>query len=152
VSSSYFTDEAPVRVTPVTPVAAQLARAFDALARESAGSYREVLRRLDHLRVRIRVDDERFDVATDAARGLVQVDRAAGDARVTIETTRAVVRDVLAGRCTLAEVLRAGSLTACGTLRDLVAVLHALEAFVHGAARSRETARMFGDFQTEGVV
>jgi hypothetical protein len=149
VSSSYFTDEP---VAQVTPVAAQLARAFDALARESTGTHRQMLRRLDQLRVRIRVDEEQFDIAADAARGLVQVDRVDGDARVTIETTRVVVRDVLAGGCTLPEVLRAGTLTARGTLRDLVAVFSALEVFVHGAVRSRATAGLFEDFQTEGGV
>jgi hypothetical protein len=134
----------------VTPVATQLAVALDALARESTATHRQMLRRLDGVRVRIRVDDERFDFATDAARGLVHVEPVAGDAHVTIETSRAVVREVLAGRDTLAGALRTGALTALGALHDLVAVLSALEAFVHGAVRSRATAALFEDFQAEG--
>jgi hypothetical protein len=148
VSSSYSTDDE----TATTTVSEQLACALDAISRESTVTYGQMLRRLDRVRVRIRVDDELFDVASDAARGFMRVEAVDGDARVAIETSRAVVRNVLAGRSTLAEVLRSGALTANGTLRDLVAVLSALEAFVHGAIRSRATAALFGDFQTEGAV
>jgi hypothetical protein len=148
VSSSYSTDDE----TTTTTVSEKLARALDAISRESTVTYGQMLRRLDRVRVRIRVDDELFDVASDAARGLMRVEAVDGDACVVIETSRAVVRNVLAGRSTLAEVLRSGALTAHGTLRDLVAVFSALEAFVHGAIRSRATAALFGDFQTEGAV
>jgi len=147
VSSNSSTDDGPP-----TPVATQLSGAFNALARESTVTHRQMLRRLDQVRVRIRVDDELFDIATDAARGVVQVEQVDGEARVTIATSRAVVHDVLAGRRTLPEVLREGTLTAYGALRDLVAVLSALEAFVHGAVRSRATAELFEDFETEGAV
>jgi hypothetical protein len=149
VSSNCSTDE---ELTSATAVATQLARALDAIARESTVTYGLMLRRLDWVRVRIRVDDELFDVASDAARGVLRVEPVDGEARVVIETSRAVVRDVLAGRSTLPEVLRSGALTARGTLRDLVAVLSALEAFVHGAVRSRATAELFHDFQTEGAA
>jgi hypothetical protein len=148
VSSNSSTDE---QMT-TTTVAAQLARALDAIAREATVTYGQMVRRLDRVRVRIRVDDELFDVASDVARGFLRVEPVGGDARVMIETSRAVVRDVLAGRSTLPEVLRTEELTARGTLRDLVAVLSALEAFVHGAVRSRATAALFEDFQTEGAA
>jgi hypothetical protein len=107
-------------------------------------------RRLGRLRVRISVDDEVFEVAREE--DTVRVSDADGSATVFIETSRAVVRDVLSGRCTLAATLREDALRARGALRDLVAVLAALEAFVHGAVRCEGLAALFDEFQTERVA
>ena len=39
-----------------------------------------------------------------------------------------------------------------GALRDLVAVLAALDAFVHGAVRCAAMSDLFDEFQTERVA
>ena len=123
---------------------------FVLLDRDVPRAHTEIGNRLGGLRVRLIVDDEVFDVANvDGGPGVVD---AADDVSVTIATTQAVVRDVLAGRRTLAEVLRADALRARGALRDLVAVLAALDAFVHGAVRCRAMSDLFDDFRTERVA
>jgi hypothetical protein len=57
------------------------------------------------------------------------------------------VRSVLAGDRSLADALRDDALVARGSLRDLVTVLAALDAFVHGAVRCREMPELFEEFQ-----
>jgi hypothetical protein len=131
-------------------VAAQLTRAFELLAYDCCAAHTEMARRLGERRVRIGVDDETFDVAS--LRGLVRVCDPEGDALVTIDTSRALVRQVLAGACTLEQALRNDSLRARGALRDLVAVLAALEAFVHGAVRCAAMPQLFDRFHTERVA
>ena len=133
--------------SPIAGTAARLARAFDVMAGEAERAHDAIARRLGRRRVRIRVDDEAFDVV--AVHGAPQVTKPEGDALVTIETSRALVRSVLAGRVTLAEGLRTDALRARGALRDLVAVLSALEAFVHGAVRCAAMPELFDDFQRE---
>jgi hypothetical protein len=133
-----------------TAVAEQLDRAFRILACDVPVAHREVALRLGAVRVRIHIDDEVLDVA--CAHEQPQVLSPSGAAAVTFATTRATVRDVLAGRSTLAEVLRNDTLRARGTLRDLVAVLAALDAFVHGAIRCEAMPELFDEFQTERVA
>jgi hypothetical protein len=127
-----------------------LTSAFELLARDVQAAYTEIARRLGERRVRISVDGETFDVA--APEGLARVCRPEGDPVVTIETTRALVRQVLAGACSLEQALHDDSLRARGTLHDLVAVLAALEAFVHGAVRCEAMPKLFDQFQTEKVA
>jgi hypothetical protein len=74
------------------------------------------------------------------------------EADVAIGTSRATIREVLAGTTTMDEALHTDGLEARGTLRDLVAVLAALEAFVHGALRCEHMAELFDEFQTERVA
>jgi hypothetical protein len=146
VSSSSSTD----RIPAPSPVATQLARAFALLAGEVPSIHTEVAARLGTVRVRLTVDDEVFDVAN--IDGAPRVIDAVDDASVTIATTQAVVRDVLAGGRTMAEVVRDDALRALGPLRDLVAVLAALDAFVHGAIRCHAMSALFDEFQTERVA
>ena len=131
-------------------VATQLTSAFDFLACEVPAAHTEMARRLGERRVRIRVDNETFDVA--ALRGLVRVCVPEGDPPVAIDTSRALVRQVLAGACSLEQALRDDRLRARGALRDLVAVLSALEAFIHGAVRCEAMPKLFDEFQTEKVA
>ena len=105
------------------------------------------------VRVRIQVDDEVFDVA----RKRVRVPRVSPRRRRRIRLDRydaaAVVRDVLTGRRMMAEVTPSRRpLRARGVLRDLVATLAALEAFVHGAIRCHAMSALFDEFQTERVA
>jgi hypothetical protein len=146
VSSSSCTEA----VTVSTAVSAQLECAFQLLAREVRPAHKELGRRLGRRRVRIRVDDEVFDVAT--VHGIPRLSDPHGDAHITIETSRDLVRQVLAGRCSLADALRNDALRARGALRDLVALLAALEAFVHGAVRCEAMPVLFDKFQTERVA
>jgi hypothetical protein len=130
-------------------IATQLEVAFALLARSVPTALDEIARRLGTRRVRITVDDEAFDViATDKLRVTSPTD----EADVTIATSRATIRDVLAGITTMDEALHTDGLEARGTLRDLVAVLNALEAFVHGAVRCEHMAELFDEFQTERVA
>jgi hypothetical protein len=131
-------------------VAAKLSHAFVILAHQCRPAHDEIARRIDGPRVRIKVDDEVFDVAS--MQGVPRVSNPEGHPSVTIETSRSLVDDVLAGRCTLAEGLRDDALRARGTLRDLVAVLAALEAFVHGAVRCEAMPELLDDFQTERIA
>jgi hypothetical protein len=52
----------------------------------------------------------------------------------------------------MAQALWRDELRARGALRDLVAVLHALDAFVHGALRCPQLAVQFDEFQSERVA
>jgi hypothetical protein len=131
-------------------VAAYLERAFGILAHDAPVAHAEIARRLGAARVHIQIDDEAFEVA--CARDQPQVLFASGNATVVIETTHECVRDVLAGRTTLAGALHGDALRARGALRDLVAVLGALDAFVHGAVRCGEMSAIFDEFQTERVA
>jgi hypothetical protein len=132
-------------------VAAQLTSALDILESDVRTAHAEMARRLGERRVRISVDEETFDVAP--LRGRLRVSEPEGDASVTIETSRALMREVLSGECPLEQALRNDSLRARGTLRDLVAVLSALEAFVHGAVRcGAAMPKLFDQFQTEKVA
>jgi hypothetical protein len=146
VSSSCSTEPSP----PEAAVGPQLARAFSLLGRNAPAAHDEIARRLGAVRVRIRVDDEVFDVARK--RSVPRVCAAEGSASVSIDTTRAVVRDVLTGRRMMAEVIRVDALRVRGALRDLVATLAALEAFVHGAVRCAAVADLFDEFLTERVA
>jgi hypothetical protein len=145
VSSSSST-EAPRSTT----IAESLERAFRILASDAPAAHREIACRLGAARVRITVDDEVLEVAR--VQNEIQVLRSSGLATVTIDTTREAVRDVLAGRHTLADALRDDALRAFGALHDLVAVLAALDAFVHGAVRCRTMPELFDEFQTERVA
>jgi hypothetical protein len=62
------------------------------------------------------------------------------------------VRNVLAGQATLNDVLLGDELRAAGRMSDLVAVLEALEAFVHGAVRCDAIAQLYHEFQSEKVA
>src|SRR5262249_44303165 len=115
-----------------TSIAVQLDDAFRLLARNVPTALDEISRRLGPSRVRITVDDERFDVGTTDK---LRITEARGEADVEITTSRATIRDVLAGNTTMDEALHTDGLEARGSLRDLVAVLSALEAFIHGAVR-----------------
>ena len=106
MSSSSSTD----RIPAPAPVATQLAHAFALLAAEVPSIHMEIAARLGTVRVRLAVDDEVFDVAN--IERVPRVIDAVDDASVTIATTQAVVRDVLAGRRTMAEVVRADALRA----------------------------------------
>jgi hypothetical protein len=131
-------------------VAAQLAEAFDLLVRHVPAAHRELGRRLGRVRVRIGVDDERFDVT--AHDGVLCVNEVEGDESVSIDTSRTVIADVLGGRRRLSDALRDDTLRARGALRDLVAVLSALEAFVQGAVRCSGMTALFDAFQRERVA
>jgi hypothetical protein len=147
VSSSSSIDAA--RAAP-GPIAARLSEAFEHLASDTPELHRALAEALAGLQVRIRVDDEVFDVV--ALRRAPTVCDAQGSASVSIETARAVVHDVLGGRVTMAQALHDDTLRVRGALGDLVAVLHAIETFVHGAVRSRSVAALFHVFQAEGVA
>jgi hypothetical protein len=147
VSSSSSTDTA---WSAPGSIATRLAAAFDHLACDTPELHRALAEALGALRARIRVDDEVFDVV--AVRRAPTVCAVHGTASVSIDTSRAVVHDVLGGRVTMAEALRDDTLRVRGALRDLVAVLHAIETFVHGAVRSRSVAALFQEFQEEGVA
>jgi hypothetical protein len=127
-----------------------LSRAFDAVRRDCPGAHAEVARRLTGVTVRLSVDDEVFGV--DVHEGAPQVRPPDGSPTVSIGTTRAVVGDVLAGHRGLTDAVRADDVRATGSLAHLVAVLEALEAFVHGAVRSREAPRLYDEFQGERVA
>lgn len=143
MSSSSSTEVAPT----TTGTGARLARAFVIVAGDAEQAHDAIGRRLGTRRVRIRIDDEAFDVV--AVHGAPQVSQVEGDASVTIETSRHLVREVLGGRVTVAEALRTDDLRARGALRDLAAVLSALEAFVHGAVRCDAMPELFDEFQKE---
>jgi hypothetical protein len=146
VSSSSSSDRAAAH----DAVAAQLTQAFALLANQATPAHRALARRLGPRRVRINIDRESFDVIADG--GAPRVAAAAGPVTVSISTSRKVVRDVLAGRRTMADALRDDSLRAFGALRDLVAVLAALDAFVHGAVRCESMSELFDAFQKERVA
>jgi hypothetical protein len=105
-------------------------------------------RRLGGTVVRITVDEEIFDVRVDD--DAVCVRTTDGSAGVAVSVSRVAVQEVLAGR-TLVNAVQAGDVRVCGGLRDLVALLDALEAFVHGAVRCDAIAQVYNDFQMEGV-
>src|SRR5438132_864647 len=87
-----------------------------------------------------------------AERGAPRVRPPDGTPTVSVCTTRAAVQAVLAGRRRLADAVRADEVRVEGRLPDLVALLEALEAFVHGAVRCDKIARLYDDFQREGAA
>jgi hypothetical protein len=124
--------------------------ALDAIRAGCPVVHEELVRCLAGTAVRLSVDGETFDVRV--ADGRARVGRARGPAAVTVDTSRTSVQAVLAGRQTLAAAVRAGDVRAIGRLRDLVSVLDALTAFVHGAVRCDEVARLYDEFQDERVA
>lgn len=146
MSSSSFADAG----GPAAPIATRLARAFDELRGGCPRAHAEMARRLGDSTVRLSVDDEVFDVHVQE--GAPRIRPPHGTPTVSVCTTRAAVRAVLAGRRRLADAVRSDEVRAEGGLRDLVALLEALEAFVHGAVRCDKIAQLYDDFQREGVA
>ncbi len=146
MSSSSFADAG----GPVAPVATLLTRAFEVLGSGCPRAHAEMARRLGSATVRLAVDDETFDVRVE--RGAPRIYPPDGMPTVLVRTTRAALKAVLAGRRTLADAVRADEVRAEGRLPDLVALLGALEAFVHGAVRCDKIARLYDDFQREGAA
>jgi hypothetical protein len=146
VSSSSSTETS----RPEDRIATLLAHAFELMQSDAPGAYAEMARRLGRSTVRIAVDDDIFDVRVE--HDVPRVRDPHDHATVSVRTSRATVRDVLAGRRTLAGALRADELRAEGRASDLVAVLEALEAFVHGAVRCDAVAQLYHDFQRERVA
>jgi hypothetical protein len=135
---------------PAPPIATLLERAFDVLCGGCPRAHREMARRLGCSTVRLAVDDETFDVRVehDAPR----VRPPDGTPAVSVRTTRAAVRAVLAGRRRLVDAVLADEVRAEGRLHDLVALLEALDAFVHGAVRCDKIAQLYDEFQREGAA
>jgi hypothetical protein len=131
-------------------VATLLDRALMLLARDAPDAHNELARRLGDGHVRICIDAEVFDV--ECVNGSVRVFAPHGAPSVVVETTRAVVHEVLGGQRTIVTALHGDELRARGSLRNLITVLTALEAFVHGAVRSGAVAELFDDFQSERVA
>jgi hypothetical protein len=125
-----------------------LERAFDVLRGGCPRAHAEMARRLGSATVRLAVDEETFDVRV--GRGAPRIYPPDGMPTVLVRTTRAALRAVLAGRRTLADAVRADEVRAEGRLPDLVALLGALEAFVHGAVRCDAIALLYHDLQSEG--
>jgi hypothetical protein len=146
VSSSSFTDAEAVPVS----IATMLDRAFAHMELGCPMAFDEIARRLAGVTVRLAVDEETFDVRV--ADGAPRVGPPVGVAGVEVTTSRAAVRAVLSGETTLAEAVRADRVRATGRLVDLVALLDALDAFVHGAVRSEGIEQLYDDFQHEGVA
>jgi hypothetical protein len=142
VSSSSSTDGA--------SIATLLARALELMEGGCPAALDELGRCLSGVTVGLRVDDESFDVRVEDGKAIVGPP--AGPATVRISTSRVAVRAVLSGQRTLADAVRADAVRARGPLRDLVAVLGALEAFVHGAVRSAAVEQLHDDFQGERVA
>jgi hypothetical protein len=146
VSSSSSTETS----RPDDRIATLLAHALELLQSGAPGAYAEMARRLGGSTVRIAVDDDIFDVRVEHDVPRVRDPR--GRATVSVRTSRAKVQDVLAGRRSLADALRADEVRAQGRLPDLVAVLEALEAFVPGAVRCDGVAQLYHEFQSEKVA
>ena len=132
------------------PISTLLEQALDGMRGGCPDAYAAMTRRLTRATVRVTVDGETFDVRVD--QGCLRVVQPDREATVWVRTTRAAVHAVLAGRRTLADAVRADELSALGRLPDLVALLDALEAFVHGAVRCDEIAQLYHDFQSERVA
>jgi hypothetical protein len=143
VSSSSFADA----VGPEAPIATMLERAVDVLRGGCPRAHAEMARRLGSATVRLAVDDETFDVRVE--RGAPRIRPPDGMPTVLVRTTRPALRAVLAGRRTLADAVRADEVRAEGRLPDLVTLLGALEAFVHGAVRCDAIALLYRDLQSE---
>jgi hypothetical protein len=135
---------------PGASIATLLKQAFDVLRGGCPDAYAAMTRRLSRAIVRVSVDGETFDVRVE--QGCLRVLHPDGDASVWVRTSRTAVHAVLAGGRTLADAVRADELSALGRLPDLVALLDALEAFVHGAVRCDEIAQLYHDFQSERVA
>jgi hypothetical protein len=148
VSSSSSTEGRPEH----EPIATLLARAFEELQTGCPRAYAETVRLLGEFTVRITVDDETFDVYAEHGTARVRVREPRGLTTVSIRTSRATIRDVLAARSTLRDALNDDELRAAGRMSDLVAVLEALEAFVHGAVRCDAIAQLYREFQSEKVA
>lgn len=129
------------------PFATLLERAFDLLRAGCPRAHAEVARRLGGSTVHLSVDDEVVGVSVQE--GALRVRLPDGEATVSVHTTRAAVRAVLAGRRTLADAVRTDAVRAEGRLPDLVALLGALDAFVHGAVRCGKIAQLYDEFQSE---
>ena len=135
---------------PEEPIATLLARAFETLQSDCPRAYARMVQRLGESTVRVTVDDETFDIRVE--HDVARVLDPRGSTAVSIRTSRATVRDVLAGQATLTDALYGDELRADGRLTDLVAVLEALEAFVHGAARCDTIAQLYHEFQSKRVA
>ena len=146
MSSSSFADAG----GPEAPIATLLTRSFEVLGSGCPRAHAEMARRLGASTVRLSVGDEVFDVHVE--RGAPRVRPPDGTPTVSVCTTRVAVQAVLAGRRRLADAVRADEVRVEGRLPHLVALLEALEAFVHGAVRCDQIARLYDDFQREGAV
>ena len=115
-------------------VSSLLRRSVGHLEDEVPESYRLVLEVLGPLVVEVDVDGELFSLR--GGRGLEVLDGPAGVAGARITTSRAAILDLLDARVGLDEAVQAGTVTARGSLDDILRAHDTLLAYVHAAVRA----------------
>jgi hypothetical protein len=120
---------------PETSLGRLLQESFDCLEREIPQAYRKMCATLDGLSVRICLDDE--TVVIGFAGVHCRVDVAGGPVKAELRTSRRAVLAVLDGRQSLASAVLADEVKVRAPLDTLERLNHAIEAYMHGAVRSR---------------
>jgi hypothetical protein len=122
-----------------------LQESFDCLEREIPQAYQSMCATLDGLSVRISLDDETVVIAFAGAHGRVAV--ASGPVDAELCTFRRAVLAVLDGGLSIADAVLADAVTVRARLDTLERLNQALEAYVHGAVRSRSFAALLARFR-----
>jgi hypothetical protein len=112
-----------------------LQESFACLEREIPQAYQQVCALLDGLTVGISLDDETVVIDCAGGRERVRVD--GGQVSAELCTSRRAVLAVLDGRLSLAEAVLTDAVRVKAPLDTLERLNRALEAYVHGAVRSR---------------
>jgi hypothetical protein len=130
---------------PETSLRGLLQESFDCLEREIPQAYQRMCATLDGLSVRISVDDEPVVIGFAGVRGRVSLTGGPVDAELC--TSRRAVLEVLDGRLSLADAVLADAVTIRAPLDTLERLNRALEAYMHGAVRSRSFAALLVRFR-----
>jgi hypothetical protein len=112
-----------------------LEESFDCLEREIPQAYERMCATLEGLSVCISLDDEAVVVGFAGARG--RVDAAGGPVHADLCSSRRAVLAVLDGRLSLADAVLTDAVRIKAPLDTLERLGRALEAYMHGAVRSR---------------
>lgn len=120
---------------PAEGVADLLRRSVAHLAAEVPESHRHLVAELGPLEVEVTTDADTFTVRADGSR-VVVADGPAGAPGARIDTTRAVILDVIDAEVGLAEAVESGGLTVRGSVDDVLRAHDALLAYAHAAVRA----------------
>ena len=135
---------------PETSLRALLQESFDCLEREIPLAYQRMCATLDGLSVCISVDDETVVIGFAGKQG--QVDLPGGPVGAELRTSRRAVLAVLDGRLSLANAVLVDDVRIKAPLDTLDRLNRALEAFAHGAVRSRSFPRLLERFRSREMA
>ena len=122
-----------------------LQESFDCLERDIPLAYQRMCALLEGLSVAVAMDDELIVIGCAGLRG--RVDPAGGPVAAELRTSRRAILAVVDGRLSLADAVLTDAVMVKGSLDVLERLHRALEAYMHGAVRSRSFPALLARFR-----